>query len=321
MTEQTIKSNDRSNNKSAGLKKPGMSSHLLIPVDFSDMSIMAVAAGFHFAHALNITPVLMHVYPMVWYNSAAMPDEFTDIYDTGDSEILAAIENHDMLTAAENQLKKFKKRIAADQSEGLLPDVKYTTLLEEGIAEDEILNYCRDNNPRMVVMSTRGIHKKEQEVIGSVTAEVMDHCHVPVFAVPENYIPDESMKLSRVLMFCTLDKYDTKSLEQLMNTFNASNAEIWLMPVERREGQVRRQLTELHKDLSAAWPEATFHISDLEEKSVTLTVDNYLKENKIQLIIAPNRKTSIFARLFRPSVAHQCLFTVELPLLALPVGN
>lgn len=303
-----------------GNEKSGMGSHLLIPVDFSDRSMSAVSAGFYFARVLGATPVLMHVYPTVWYNGMT-PADLGDIYDASDDEITTAIEERSLMKVAEQQFGAFKKRVNKLRQDGSIADVNYTSLLVEGIAEDAILEYCRDHPPRLVVMSTRGLSKKAEELIGSVTAEVLDNCRVPVFTVPEKFSADTNTRLHRVLMFCTLDQYDVMGLERLMDTFNTPDIDIWLLPMEHREGRVRERLTELKVRLSQAWPHVEFHISDLEKKTIGPWIDEYISRHAIQMVIAPNRRTSIFSRLFRPTVAHQCLFSIEIPMLALPVGK
>ena len=170
-------------------------------------------------------------------------------------------------------------------------NVKYTTLLQAGIPEDEILNYCREQHPGIVLMSTRGISRKEEELIGSVTAEVLDLCDVP-------------------------------ALEKLMHTFNSPEIDVWLMPVTHRHAATVQQLLDsLYERLSNAWPNATFHEAPLLDAKIDSQLETFIKENQIELIIAPNRRASILTRLFRPSVAHQCLFTIDIPMLALPADK
>lgn len=300
--------------------KSGMSSHLLIPVDFSDRSMLAVAAGFHFAYILDITPVLMHVYPEFSY-AVPMHQTISGLYDLSEVELTQAIEEQDIQKVAEKQFAAFRRKIRQAQQEGRIADVNFTSTLQEGIPEEVILEYCRDNAPRLVVMSTRGISKKAEELIGSVTAEVLDSCRVPVFTVPEKYDMNRDFTLHRILMFCGLDSYDIDGLEKMMSTFKLKDVEVWLMPIENKEGKVRQRLSDLHVKLSQAWPDVTFHVSDLRESSIGTWIDKYIHENNIQLVIAPNRKTSIFTRLFRPTLAHQCLFSVDTPMLALPVSK
>ena len=286
---------------------------MLIPVDFSDASMFAVRVGFRFARVLDMMPVLMHVYPMVWMGDDTA-GEYLGENDPMESELADAIAERDMMRAAEHRFRKFRRQLTEKIESGDIADVKYTTLLQQGIPEDEILGYCREQHPGMVLMSTRGISRKEEDLIGSVTAEVLDSCEVPVFTIPDNYPIEDSKPLKRMLMFCTLDK--------LMHTFNSPEIDVWLMPVTHRHAAtVQQLLNSLFEKLSNAWPNATFHEAPLLDAKIDAQLETFIKNNQIQLIIAPNRRASILTRLFRPSVAHQCLFTIDIPMLALPADK
>ncbi len=65
----------------------------------------------------------------------------------------------------------------------------------------------------MVVMGTRGADKKEAELIGSVTAEVLDACRVPAFTVPDNADTALFSKMRHVAFFCNLDQEDILALD------------------------------------------------------------------------------------------------------------
>ena len=298
-----------------------MSRHMLIPVDFSDASMFAVRVGFRFARGLGMMPLLMHVYPMVWMGDDTA-GEYLGENDPMESELADAIAERDMMRAAEHRFRKFRRQLTEKIESGDIADVKYTTLLQQGIPEDEILGYCREQHPGMVLMSTRGISRKEEDLIGSVTAEVLDSCEVPVFTIPDNYPIEDSKPLKRMLMFCTLDQYDVPALEKLMHTFNSPEIDVWLMPVTHRHAAtVQQLLNSLFEKLSNAWPNATFHEAPLLDAKIDAQLETFIKNNQIQLIIAPNRRASILTRLFRPSVAHQCLFTIDIPMLALPADK
>lgn len=301
--------------------RSGMSRHMLIPVDFSDASMFAVRVGFRLARVLDMTPVLMHVYPMVWLGDDTA-GEYLGENDPMESELADAIAERDMMRAAEHRFRKFRKQLSEKIESGEIADVKYTTLLQQGIPEDEILGYCREQHPGMVLMSTRGISRKEEDLIGSVTAEVLDSCEVPVFTIPDNYPIEDSKPLKRMLMFCTLDQYDVPALEKLMHTFNSPEIDVWLMPVTNRHAAtVQQLLNSLFEQLSNSWPNATFHEAPLLDAKIDSQLETFIKNNQIELIIAPNRRASILTRLFRPSVAHQCLFTIDIPMLALPADK
>lgn len=300
--------------------KSGMGGNLLIPVDFSDSSMIAVNAGFTLSQALGLSPVILHAYPqvMILENGA---NSYLDSFDQNDEDIQAAIEERDLLRIAKGGMVKFTSRIRRDSKAGRLPNINFSSVVLEGSVEEVILQYCKENNPRLVVMATRGIHKKHSDLIGSVTAEVLDNCRVPVFTVPDNYKGwSDGHMIHKILMFCSLDKYDVSALDGMMNTFNNRDAEIWLMPVEGRKlNSTVSQMSSLYEMMSNRWTLAKFHITRVDKDGITPELDSFLQKEGIQMLIAPNKKKGIFRSLFSPSVAHRCLFAIDLPMLALPV--
>lgn len=297
----------------------GMGGNLLIPVDFSDSSLLAVKVGLRLAANLGMSPVILHAYPEVFLledNSLPYFDQFAG----AEKDIQAAIEQKDLLKLAKLNMEKFKKKIRIAQDNGEMNDVPFSTVLLEGIVERVILNYTKENTPRLVVMATRGIHQKHSDLIGSVTAEVLDNCRVPVLTVPDNFQLPDNTDIKNILMFCTLEPYDVVALEKMMHTFNNQDVNVWLMPVEGRKfNETVRQMNDLYALMSKRVPNASFHIMQVEKDGITPELDNILRKEGIQMLIAPNKKKGIFTNLFSPSVAHRCLFAIDLLMLALPV--
>ena len=57
---------------------------------------------------------------------------------------------------------------------GEFPNIKYTCILRDGIPEEEILRYAKEYKPQIIIMGTRGRSQKDIDLIGSVTAEVIE---------------------------------------------------------------------------------------------------------------------------------------------------
>lgn len=299
-------------------KIPGMSPHLLIPVDFSQASRMAVRVGFNVAKRMGVIPVILHVYPSVWIGDDA-DFNMMGIYSDVPEEIKSAIAEQNLHRIADAKFKEYRESIRTDQKEGKLPDIKFTSALLEGIPEDVIIDYCKFNSPRLVVMATRGVDKKEEDLIGSVTAEVLDSCRVPVFTIPDNLKSDPDHEFSRIMMLCSVDTYDIEALERMINTFGTHNEDVWMMPVLSKRQDNTKDMENLRRQLSEKWPSMKFYIARVNSKVDAAQIESFIDEKNINVIIAPNRKTSLLTRLFRPTVAHRCLFSVDLPMLALPV--
>jgi len=65
-----------------------------------------------------------------------------------------------------------------------LTDSIVTTVMRTGQAEDEILNYIKNNGVDIVVMSSQGRSGISKWLLGSVAERVIKNSPVPVFVVP-----------------------------------------------------------------------------------------------------------------------------------------
>ena len=300
------------------IKMAGMSGDMLIPVDFSQSALLAVRIGFYIANKAGMRPVIMHAVLEPLF-PAQNPDP--DVLDGIDEVEIEELKEGKLLTnAAHKKMSALKKEILSMQAAGELPDIKFSTTVVEGVAEEMILQYCRVHNPSMVVMATRGKHKKDEDLIGSVTAEVLDSCRVPLFTVPDNFAGTGLQDVNNLIMFCTLERHDIVSIRALMKTFSYPACDVFLVPVvERSESDTRKKLTELRDYFSQTYPMANFHIHLANLKNFSDDIDSFISQHDIRMTIVPNKKTNIFRRIFRPTLAHRCLFQRDLPMLILPV--
>lgn len=311
-----LESGDLSAFPFAMIKMTGMSKNLLIPVDFSPASILAVKIGFYLANKFGIEPLILHSYVAPIFNPA---DPYSDSVDDFDDNIdNIDIDNH-LKSIAAKQFSDFKNKISSCIKNGEIPDIKYSTTLLEGIPEQVIHEYCRQNNPALIVMATRDINKKESDLIGSVTAEVIDSCRVPVLTIPDNYTTVGVDKIKHIILFCTLSGFDIVTLRWMMKAFDYPSCHIHLVPaIDRSLSDTDRRLEQLESVFSKTYPTATFSIGKINKSKFEEVVRQLIDENNIQLIIVPNKKSSALSRLFKPTLAHRILFERDIPLLVLP---
>ena len=79
-------------------------------------------------------------------------------------------------------------------------------MLREGIPEEEILRYSKEYRSRIVIMGTRGKNQKDIDLIGSVTAEVIERSRVPVLAIPENTPFKQLAEAKRIAFITNFDQ-------------------------------------------------------------------------------------------------------------------
>lgn len=300
-------------------RKGGVVGTILIPVDFSQLSILACRIGFELAARLNLHPVLIHAYAGPFFTPALQFDGDLDFNDVAAGEMADAESTEIVGNETEKLMRKFRRSVMSLQESGKLRKVKFSTTLAPGVPEDVIAEYCRLSAPAMVVMATRHRDRKRQDMIGSVTVEVLDTTRVPVFAIPENYDFPGLPNITRLLMFCNLDRQDAEMVELLMRMFSYPEVEITLVPANMKDSGDSAKLESLCNYLADLYPTAVFKYRCLENTSTREDLESFAKAEGIEMVIVPNKKANIFSRLFKPGIAHKILFDSDVPLFALPV--
>lgn len=118
------------------IKMTGMGSHLLIPVDFSPASMTAVRVGFFLAEKFGVEPIILHSYIAPLFIAPESVDAFgMSQEDNAESDAVEAI---DLRKLASSQLSAFKEEIDRARMSGLVPDIRFSTTLLEGIPEQVI---------------------------------------------------------------------------------------------------------------------------------------------------------------------------------------
>lgn len=306
----------------AEMKMAGDKGNILIPVDFSSYSMLACKVGFVLARRLSLHPVLLHAYATPYFMGVINYCETLDRDLGSDASVdFAEIQaGNDIRKEGERLMLDFKRKIEKLQKEGKLPDVRFSTMLNEGVPEEVILEYCRLTPPALVVMATRGKDKKEEDLVGSITAEVLDSCRVPVFAIPENCGFTSVDSLKKLAYFCNLDQHDILSVDTLMRMFGYPELSVALIPVNDRAGNRERgKVNDLRDYFNKNYPTAHFSAEVFARNDFNEKFEEFVEKEEIELLIVPNKKKNVFSRLFNPGIPHKILFERDMPLLALPV--
>lgn len=300
----------------------GHKGELLIPVDFNDYCICACRAAFDIASNLHLQPVILHAYPTPVFTSSFTLDEASNLsIDNSLEEEYNEIEiGKDIQKNGKKKMRELISTLHKEQEEGNLPDINFKALMEDGVAEDVIKEYCRVSPPSLVVMVTRGKEKKGEQLIGSVTAEVLDDCKVPLLSIPENCNFTLIKHLKEVIFLCNMDQHDLICVDTFMRMFDYPDVTITLIPVNEKEDKnLKNKLINLKNYFSKTYPTAHFITAIFPAKSFMPDFNNYESQRGTELIVVPNRRKNAFMRLFNPGIAHRLLFERDLPLLALPI--
>lgn len=286
---------------------------ILIPVDFSQNSLKACRFGLNFAAQIKVEAVLMHVYfSPVYMPSLQYATEGYGIPYEAELGIKSMLDN------VHQRLKDLTDNIDKLMADGELPKVKYSCLLREGIPEEEILSYAREESPLMIVMGTRGENMTEYGLMGSVTAEVIERSPVFVYSIPEEAKLTNFKEIHKVAFITNFDQRDLISFDSLITTFKDYNFEIYFIHLnsnEERKMWNEIKLSGIKEYFHKQYPNLSINYSIVTEDSFFNNLDEYVKNENIDVLCVSNYKRNVFARLFNPSIAKKMIFHSRTPIL------
>lgn len=289
-------------------------SHVLIPIDFSPYSLKACDFGFRVAAKMHVDVVLLHVH----FTPIYIPSLQYSTDNFGIPSIENAANMRSIMETVHKEMEDLAKIIDKKIEDGIYPKVKYTCLLREGVPEEEILTYARHENPLIIVMGTRGEHQENLELIGSVTAEVIERSPVFVYAIPEQ-APSKSIEdIHKVALFTSFDQRDLIAFDSLIKTFKDNQFEITFIHINSHEEKRTWNeitLAGIKEYFKKQYPQLEFDYVAVDESHLLNNIDQFIQTNKIDVICTSNYKRNIFARLFNPSMARKMLFHSNTPLL------
>lgn len=298
-------------------EKPIQSEHkskkILIPVDFSNYSIKACEFGFNLAKAYNSEVVLLHVYfTPVYASSLPYGDVFN--YQISDDETVRSI-----MQKVHIDLNHLSDTVKDKIKSGEFPDIKYSCVLREGIPEEEILRYAKEQYPSLIIMGTRGRSQKDVDLLGSVTAEVIERSRIPVLAIPENTPFNEFTSVQRVGFITNFNQRDLIAFDSFIESWKPFTFSISLLYLadnkEAKDAWNKIKLAGIKEYFKNQYPQLNIQYDVVVNDDLLQNLDKYINDNNIDIITIIAYKRNIFARLFNPSIAKKMIFHSDTPLL------
>lgn len=284
---------------------------VLIPVDFSNYTMKTCEFGFNLANDIGSKVMLMHSFYTPSY-PMAVPFGDSFAIQTSDRDYYM-----DIKEKMEKEMKDLVDQIKSKISRNEIPDIQFSHILLEGLPEEEIISYSKKERPRAIVMGTRGSSAKDLDLIGSVTAEVIDGSRTPIFAIPENSKDMDIAQIRNIGFLTNFREREFKAFDIMMNFFKPYPVTIHLAHMARK-GDVwdEIKLSGTQQYLKEQYPDLNIEYKLLDRnKQLEMVLDDFVKENKIDMIAMSSSRRGLFTRIFNPGIARRMLFHSDTPLL------
>lgn len=273
---------------------------ILIPTDFSENSLNAIKYATElFKHGPAII-YLLHAYSEAVYEKESRLHEGN--FDTIRDQFHRDAE--ESLINLKNQILEFS------------PNPKHTihSIAEFGLLVDSVNDWVEKENIDVVVMGTKGQTADKKITFGSNTLQVIKYVKCPVLAIPEAFNDVHPTNI----LFSTdfLLPYKRRELKLLSTFAKFFASKISFLYISKFPGLSLRQ-RDNKAFLEATFKENKVDFIHLQGKDVTKSINTYLIENPIDMLVMVNTRHSYLENILYQSTIEKIGLKIDIPLLVM----
>lgn len=279
---------------------------ILVPTDFSKCADNAINFAIQSSKIIPAKITLLHSFEV-------SGNIYTDYVGVNRGFTLT------MLNDAEEKLSQLKKRI--EETDGVVADIIVST----DSLQDAIAKHIREKNAGLVIMGTLGASGIKEKLWGSRTASVISKSDVPVMVIPLEY---EWKKPQKILFVTNQFEKEPGILGYLFELAGLYMAQVQVAVFTDEDDDKAGTFIEHKKRISQyeAYLEETYHenaltSSHLYGESFETTLQNFINENEIDILVMVTYQNNFWNRIFNPSKTRRMSYHTNIPLLAIPADR
>jgi len=278
---------------------------ILVPTDFSPNAAKALNFAAQIAKAAHAEILLLNVF---------------DVVDTPfrDKTALEIKYNLPMEQALQLELDEEKKEVEETMQ------LVINTLVYGGPVVPSIIQAATENNADMIIMGTLGDSAFKEKLLGSITAAVIGKATIPVLAVPllsEWDIPKHVLIVVNHFEEQPAIAGPAFEIAALFNAkvtvavFTDKDKAVAVDYVENARGVLAYE-----EKLKAVYKDTVLEPERLYGHKFQETLDEYIDENYVDILVMLTHKRSIAETIFNRSMTKKMSYHTNIPLLAVPVN-
>lgn len=285
------------------IKKCAQMKQILVPTDFSTCADNAVNFAVQSAKIFPVEVMLLHAFEVkgnIYTDYMGVNKEF----------------NQSLLDEVENKLSQLKSNI--EKTEGIV----VTTYIFKGTVNEAILQTAEDKNIGLIVMGTLGARGIKEKVWGSNASAIIGNSKVPVMVIPYEY---EWKKPKNILIATNHFEKEPATLNFLFNLADLYKAKMQVVVFTNEDDdntitllEHTRKTQEYEIMLKKKYKEAMLTATHLFGKEFEVTLEDYIRQNEIDILAMVTYQRSLWARISHPSMTKRMSYHTKIPLLAIP---
>ncbi|MBK9291777.1 MAG: universal stress protein [Bacteroidetes bacterium] len=283
---------------------------ILVPVDFSELSVKAAHYALDLARTLKAEVMLLNA----WFNAANQGFVFNEMYAYQlNVEELLREQEQQAQAQIEDLATELRKRIRDEKMRGVKVDYD----LVRGGPIESILDYIAEYQPGTVVMGTHGTRREGLALLGSTTARLIEKCPVPVLAVPWGYDTSNFSAPRNVAYLTRFDENDLQAIHRLVAFARPFKVKIYCVHLHPDDSLALDSLRmkKLRDYFAEAITDVEIECGLIESADALEGLKQFVMEKQIDVLALISRKRNLIEQLLRPSLTRKLLFSADVPLL------
>ena len=279
---------------------------IVVPTDFSKCADNAIDFAIQSAKILPAKVTLLH--------SFEVNDNIYTDYMGVNREY-----NLTMLNDVKEKLDQLKKNI--EETSGIVVD----TFISTHSLQDAITKFIKEKKTDLVIMGTLGASGIKEKLWGSRTASVIGKIDIPVMAIPIEY---KWKKPQKILLATNKFEKDPAILDYLFELAGLYMAEVKVAvftDVDNDKAATflehNNQISKYEKFLKETYNEDTLASTHLYGKDFQATLQDFTKENNIDILVMVTYQRTFWERIFNPGMTKRMSYHTHVPLLAIAVNK
>ncbi len=281
---------------------------ILVPVDFSSCSLAAASYAVQVARQKGAKVTLIHVY----FNPVTDPVS-SDHFYAFPANIAESL--NEIIDNCRTTMNNFMNQLNNYMLEHEITGIQIETELVGGIAEETILDFSVAGGYDLLIIGVQGKVSSENW-LGSFTSEIINKSCIPVLAIPGNAFYKESM-FKRLMYATNFDKSDGKAIRQLIKIAKPLETHIRIVHIDDTNDNpfINYDLAHFKEKYVGEVEQVDMDFDLIVDKNLKRGIENYIRDQKIDIISVTSHKRNLLTSLFKPSLTKELLFRLEIPML------
>lgn len=275
------------------------SSKILIPVDFSETSELAIKHGAYIAKLTKGDVYLLHV-----INAQYMAQNLF-------VPLMQFNANNDIEDKAEQKLAQLAEEFKLEH------DVKIEFIIKTGNPSNEIVNVAKEIEASLIVMGTHGYSPLEELVIGSNALKVLTKSHCPTMAMSGEALHEGYNKILLPIDTSPHTRQKVNYTLEMAKKFNAQVCALALLSQgeEHEKPSIELIIHQIEKLAQEKGVSFTSDVLNNVKNRATATVD-YTSKIDADLIVIMTDQDAELSGFFLGPYAQQVIHLSKVPVIA-----